>query len=87
MSKTARKLLELEGVPPHEDFVDAISHVDSQFAGSDMMHSTAKGLIYSILETLGTVIGDPDLPSHLRSGYEGALEMAQEVERKILSIG
>ena len=43
----------------------------------------AKGIIYSITETLGTMIGDPDLPSHLRSGYMGALDLAVDLEAKL----
>ena len=46
----------------------------------------AKGIIYSITETLGTMIGDPDLPSHLRSGYEGVLEVAHELQAKIAKL-
>ena len=87
MSKTFRKSSAFENTPSHEQFVDAIKHVDDSFSSSDLLQSTAKGLIYSILETLGTVLGDPDLPAHLRSGYEGAIELAQEVEARIQSIG
>lgn len=87
MSKTSRKLIEVESAPTSEQFIDAINHVDDNFSGSDLMQSTAKGLIYSILETLGTIVGDPDLPSHLRSGYEGAMDLAREVEARIESIG
>jgi hypothetical protein len=87
VSKTSRKIAEFEGAPSHEDFVSAINHVDDSFSNSDLLQSTAKGLIYSILETLGSVVGDPDLPSHLRSGYEGAIEMAREVQARIDSIG
>ena len=46
----------------------------------------AKGIIYSITETLGTMIGDSDLPSHLRSGYEGVLEVAHELQEKIAKL-
>ena len=87
MSKTLRKSSEFESTPSHEHFVDAIKYVDDSFANSDLLQSTAKGLIYSILETLGTLIGDPDLPAHLRSGYEGAVDLAREVEARIESIG
>ena len=87
MSKTLRKSSELDGTPSHEHFVEAIKHVDDSFANSDLLQSTAKGLIYSILETLGALVGDPDLPAHLRSGYEGAVDLAREVEARIESIG
>jgi len=32
---------------------------------------------------LGAMIGDPDLPSHLRSGYQGALDLAKDLQVKI----
>jgi hypothetical protein len=28
-------------------------------------------------------VGDPDLPAHLRSGYEGLLETAREIRAKL----
>ena len=43
----------------------------------------AKGLLYSLIETLGTLVGDPDLPEHARSGYEGLLETARELRTKL----
>ena len=87
MSRTSRKQAELDEIPSSEQFIDAINHVDDNFSGSDLMQSTAKGLIYSLLETLGSIVGDPDLPSHMRSGYEGAIDLAREVEARIESIG
>jgi len=48
-----------------------------------MAAGAAKGILYSIIETLGTLVGDPDLPSHARSGYEGLLETARELRSKI----
>ncbi|WP_353433033.1 hypothetical protein [Polynucleobacter sp. MWH-UH23A] len=83
MSKTSRKHLAIEEIPSADQFVDAIHHVDDDFSGSDLLQSTPKGLIYSLLETLGSIAGDPDLPSHLRSGYEGAIELARDVEARI----
>jgi hypothetical protein len=29
------------------------------------------------------MVGDPDLPSHLKSGYMGALDLAAELEAKL----
>jgi hypothetical protein len=45
--------------------------------------SAARGILYSLIETLGTLVGDPDLPEHARSGYEGLLETARELRVKI----
>jgi hypothetical protein len=39
--------------------------------------------LYSLIETLGTLVGDPDLPEHVRSGYEGLLETARELRVKL----
>ena len=46
----------------------------------------AKGIVYSLVETLGTMVGDPDLPAHLKSGYMGALDLAVELEAKLAKI-
>jgi hypothetical protein len=35
------------------------------------------------METLGALIGDPDLPEHARSGYEGLLETARELRARL----
>ena len=43
----------------------------------------AKGILYSLIETLGALVGDPDLPEHSRVGYEGLLETARELRAKI----
>ena len=72
-----------EAHPEVEHFDAAISHVDESYATGKMAAGAAKGILYSIIETLGTLVGDPDLPSHARSGYEGLLETARELRSKI----
>jgi hypothetical protein len=42
----------------------------------------AKGILFSLIEVLGSVVGDPLLPEHLKSSYEAILEIAQEVQIK-----
>jgi hypothetical protein len=69
--------------PAVEHFDAAITHVDESYATGRMAAGAAKGILYSIIETLGTLVGDPDLPSHARSGYEGMLETARELRAKI----
>ncbi|MDR5834017.1 hypothetical protein [Caballeronia sp. LZ034LL] len=69
--------------PEVEHFDAAISHVDQSYAAGKMAAGAAKGILYSIIETLGTLVGDPDLPAHARSGYEGLLETARELRTKI----
>ncbi|MDR5757212.1 hypothetical protein [Caballeronia sp. LZ035] len=69
--------------PEVEHFDAAISHVDQSYAAGKMAAGAAKGILFSIIETLGTLVGDPDLPAHARSGYEGLLETARELRTKI----
>lgn len=77
----------LDDLPAKDYFVEAIHHVDTAVNSSGMAIGAAKGILYSLIETLGAMIGDPDLPSHMRSGYEGALELAHEVKAKIDNLG
>lgn len=72
-----------EAHPDVEHFDAAISHVDESVASGSMAAGAARGILYSIIETLGTLVGDPDLPAHARSGYEGLLETARELRSKI----
>lgn len=69
--------------PNVEHFDAAITHVDESVAAGRMAAGAAKGILYSLIETLGTLVGDPDLPSHARSGYEGLLETARELRARI----
>ncbi|VXC04785.1 conserved hypothetical protein [Burkholderia sp. 8Y] len=69
--------------PELEHFDAAITHVDESVAAGRMAAGAAKGILYSLIETLGTLVGDPDLPSHARSGYEGLLETARELRSRI----
>ena len=72
-----------DGLPGHDYFMDAVNHIDEAVASNTIAASAAKGLVYSLVGTLGAVGGDPDLPSHLKSGYMGALDLAVELEAKL----
>lgn len=61
----------------------ALSHVNTQLSTGSIAVSAAKGILYSLIETLGALVGDPDLPEHSRAGYEGLLETARELRMKI----
>lgn len=74
---TSPKQLELEQLE------SALSHVHSQLSTGNIAVSAAKGILYSLIETLGALVGDPDLPEHSRAGYEGLLETARELRMKI----
>jgi hypothetical protein len=69
--------------PEVEHFDAALTHVGESYAAGKIAAHAAKGILYSIIETLGTLVGDPDLPAHARSGYEGLLETARELRTKI----
>jgi hypothetical protein len=66
-----------------EHIGDALEHLSNAVDDDSIAASAAKGLLYSVMETLGTVIGDPDLPAHVRSGYEGLLEKARELRARL----
>jgi hypothetical protein len=61
----------------------AFSHVDEGVKSGSIAAGAAKGLVFSLIETLGALVGDPDLPEHARSGYEGLLEAARELRVKL----
>jgi hypothetical protein len=83
MSKEAKKVLGSDGLPGHDYFLDAVKHIDEAVACNTIATGAAKGLIFSLVETLGAMVGDPDLPKHLKSGYMGALDLAVELEAKL----
>jgi hypothetical protein len=62
---------------------DALTHVDTLLSSGNIAVSAAKGILYSLIETLGALVGDPDLPEHSRAGYEGLLETARELRAKV----
>ena len=72
-----------DGLPGHDYFLDAVNHIDEAVASETIAIGAAKGIVYSLVETLGSMVGDPDLPSHLKSGYMGALDIAVELEAKL----
>ena len=84
MSDPSNKPSEEKSSKPLEidEFESALSHVDSQLSSGNIAIA-AKGILYSLIETLGALVGDPDLPEHSRSGYEGLLETARELRLKV----
>ncbi len=80
---TSNKLPDSLERPTPEHFDAAIGHVDTLWSSGNIAASAARGILYSIVETLGAFIGDPDLPEHARAGYEGLLESARELRARI----
>ena len=83
----SKEPLGLNGLPSHDYFRDAVHHIDEAITSKTIASSAAKGLVYSLVETLGSMVGDPDLTSHMQSGYQGALELARELQTKIERVG
>ncbi|PLP98823.1 hypothetical protein [Cupriavidus pauculus] len=69
--------------PDPDQLSEALAHLHSAVESESIATGAAKGLVYSVMETLGTLIGDPDLPEHARSGYEGLLETARELRARL----
>ncbi|RDK02053.1 hypothetical protein [Paraburkholderia lacunae] len=69
--------------PDLEHLDAALTHVDQQVSSGSIASGAAKGILYSLIETLGALVGDPDLPAHARSGYEGLLETARELRARL----
>ena len=82
----SKEILDSDGLPGHDYFLDAVNHIDEAVANNTIAPGAAKGLVYSLVETLGTMVGDPDLPSHLKSGYMGALDLAVELEARLAKL-
>jgi hypothetical protein len=81
--KMTREPLGPDGLPGHDYFLDAVNHIDEAVASETIAIGAAKGIAFSLVETLGAMVGDPDLPNHLKSGYMGALDLAVELESKL----
>ncbi len=52
-------------------YLDAVNHIDKVVSNKSITSSAAKGIIFSLVETFGAMVGDPDLPAHLKFGYMG----------------
>ncbi len=67
--------------PQHLD--EALQHLDHALSKGQIAAGAAKGLIYSLVETLGVLVGDPALPDQLRDAYEGLQERAHALKDRI----
>jgi hypothetical protein len=76
MTRDVSQKQETDERPDLEHLDAAISHVDQLVRSGGIASGAAKGLLYSL-------VGDPDLPEHARSGYEGLLETARELRIKL----
>ncbi|MBN3727558.1 hypothetical protein [Burkholderia sp. Ac-20379] len=62
-----------------EQMEAAVDHLHASVESQSIAAGAAKGLAFSLVETLGTLIGDPDLPEHARAGYEALRDKATEL--------
>ncbi len=70
--------------PPNPEHLSAsLDHLDHALKQEQIALGAAKGIIYSLIETLGVALGDPSLPDQLRDGYEGLLETAREIDQRL----
>lgn len=81
-----KETLEPDGLLGHDYFLDTVNHIDDAVANNTIATGADKGIVFSLVETLGVMVGDPDLPSHLKSGYMGALDLAVELEAKLAKL-
>jgi hypothetical protein len=71
------------GYPEPAHFDSALDHVNQSLQSGNIAGGAVRGILYSLIETLGTLVGDPDLPEHARSGYQGLLETAREISARL----
>ena len=62
-----------------ENLEAAVDHLHKSIESQSIAVGAAKGILFSLIETLGALIGDPDLPEHARSGYETLRDKASEL--------
>ncbi len=82
-SDPSKKPAEDESSRNLEQLDAALSHIHTSLTSGSIAAGAAKAIVYSLIETLGALVGDPDLPEHSRSGYEGLLEKAREMRARL----
>ena len=48
----SKEVLGPDGLPGHDYFLDAVNHIDEAVANNTIATSAAKGLVFSLVETL-----------------------------------
>lgn len=72
----------MKSTPDPQNFEEALRYIDEHLELGKISAGAAKGILYSLIEVLGAAVGDPLLPEHLKSSYEAALDLAQELRIK-----
>lgn len=60
-----------------------VEHVRDLLDTDSIPVQAAEGLLMGLVSVIGTLAGDPQLPTHLRTGFDGLLELAHELLWKI----
>ncbi|NDU85168.1 MAG: hypothetical protein G3H99_00940 [Ferrovum sp.] len=66
-------------LPDKTHLQEGLDHIHQALEQGHIATGAAKGLLFSLTETLGVLLGDPALPDQMRDGYEGLLETAREL--------
>ncbi|ALB11295.1 hypothetical protein ISG12_02220 [Burkholderia pseudomallei] len=69
--------------PKLEQLEAAVDHLHDSIQSQSIAAGAAKGILFSLIETLGAFVGDPDLPEHARSGYEALRDKANELKANL----
>ncbi|MBF3498972.1 hypothetical protein G4D37_32545 [Burkholderia pseudomallei] len=69
--------------PKLEQLEAAVDHLHDSIQSQSIAAGAAKGILFSLIETLGALVGDPDLPEHARSGYEALRDKANELKANL----
>lgn len=69
--------------PKLEQLEAAVDHLHDSIQSQSIAAGAAKGILFSLIETLGALVGDPDLPEHARSGYGALRDKANELKANL----
>jgi len=72
----------MKSMPDPKMFEESLKYIDENLELGKISAGAAKGILYSIVEVLGSVVGDPLLPEHIKSSYQAILDLAEEVQLK-----
>jgi|GEM_PF-1141717 len=65
-----------------KELIGAVKYLEEGVSTGRVAKGVAKGILYSLTETLGVMLGDIDLPNHIQQGYQGVLEEIAEVQQQ-----
>ena len=71
--------------PSLDNLHAAVHHLQDLLQHHPHALPAAEGLLEGLVFMTGTLLGDPQLPEQLQSGYQGVLEMAHQLQDKLKS--